>query len=165
MMTARSAFVDGSWKTSVRNASTLVVIAIAFGLTACGAQLGVGTDPSTGVTNVPPPSPSPTPTPTPTPTPPPTASFTSVDASWTANPDSPDGYLVYIGATSGSANSLVATLAKGGSNWNPSSPAVQLSAATVLGIVGSNTQVCVAVRAFNAGGVSSASQVSCTALP
>lgn len=93
-----------------------------------------------------------------------TATFI-VDAAWIANPDSPDGYLVYAGATDGSATTLVKTLGKGIANWNPASPAVQLTSNDLVGAIGGAAQVCVRVRAYNAGGVSIASDATCAALP
>jgi hypothetical protein len=89
----------------------------------------------------------------------------TIDVAWKPNADNPGGYLVYVGPTATSAKTLVKTLSKGASNWNPASPATQLSAADVAPALGSATQVCVAIRAFNAGGVSVPSQVTCAALP
>jgi hypothetical protein len=88
-----------------------------------------------------------------------------VDAAWAPNPDNPDGYLVYIGPTAGSASTLVKTLAKGAADWSPTSPSTQLASNDVQAVLGTATQVCVAVRAFNAGGVSLPSPVTCVALP
>jgi hypothetical protein len=89
----------------------------------------------------------------------------TVDVAWTRNTDNPDGYLVYVGPTASSASTLVKTLNKGASNWNAASPAVQLSAADVAAALGAATQVCVVIRAYNAGGVSLPSQATCAALP
>jgi hypothetical protein len=93
-----------------------------------------------------------------------TAAFT-VDAAWTANSDNPDGYLVYAGSSPGDATTLVKTLSKGTANWNPMSPAVQLTSSDLAGAIGESAQVCVRVRAYNAGGVSVASEATCAALP
>lgn len=88
-----------------------------------------------------------------------------VDTAWAPNPDNPDGYLVYIGPTATNAATLVKTLAKGASDWNPASPSAQLASSDVLAALGTATQVCVVVRAFNSGGLSLPSPATCTALP
>lgn len=155
--------VDMGMKSFGRGVFVSFVIGAAAVLAACGAS-GVGTqDASTGITSAPPPSPSPSPSPSPTPSP--TANFTAVTASWTANADNPDGYLVYIGPSATTVNTLAKTLSKGGTDWNPNSPSADIDAATVLAAVGSTSQVCVEVRAFNGGGVSTPSQAGCVALP
>jgi len=92
------------------------------------------------------------------------ASFT-VETAWMANPDDPDGYMVYVGATQNTANTLVRTLSKGAGGWNPASPSTQLTSNDVVAAIGTGTQVCVAVRAFNSGGVSVPSNSTCAALP
>jgi hypothetical protein len=92
------------------------------------------------------------------------ASFV-VDSAWAPNADNPDGYLVYVGPTAATATTLVKTLAKGATDWDPTSPAAQLAAADVQGALGTATQVCVAIRAFNGGGMSLPSQATCAALP
>jgi hypothetical protein len=135
----------------VRRAFALVLIPIAYGLFACSGQSG-GEPPTS--TTTPPGSPSPS-----------SAGFTTVDTSWAGNPDNPDGYLVYIGASAGGATILVRTLAKGATDWNPNSPAAELDVNAVLAAVGAAKQVCVAIRAFNVGGVSLPSQVTCAILP
>lgn len=89
----------------------------------------------------------------------------TIDVAWKPNADNPDGYLVYAGPTASNANTLVKTLNKGASGWNPGSPAVRLSATDVAAALGSATQVCVVIRAFSAGGVSLPSQATCAALP
>src|SRR3990172_9776703 len=132
----------------IANRSSLNVLAAMglFALTACGGGGGVG-----GNGSSPPVVPS-------------SASFT-VDTAWAANPDDPDGYLVYVGATQNTANSLVKTLSKGAGGWNPASPSTQLTSNDVVAAIGTGTQVCVAVRAFNTGGVSVPSNSTCAALP
>jgi len=60
---------------------------------------------------------------------------------------------------------LVRTLAKGASDWTPTAPAAQLAAVDVASALGTSTQVCIAIRAFNGGGVSLPSSVTCAALP
>lgn len=92
------------------------------------------------------------------------ASFV-VDTAWAPNADNPDGYLVYVGPTASTATTLVKTLAKGATDWDPASPATQLAAADVQAALGTATQVCVAIRAFNSGGMSLPSQATCAALP
>jgi hypothetical protein len=92
------------------------------------------------------------------------ASFV-VDTAWAPNPDNPDGYLVYIGPATNNVTTLAKTLAKGATDWDPKNPSAQLASSDVLGALGTATQVCVAVRAFNSGGVSVSSPVTCAALP
>ncbi len=109
-----------------------------------------------------------TPTPTSTPpgvTPSPTPKVYTLDSDWTPNSDNPDGYMVYLGATSSTATNLVKTLVKGGTDWSPQAPAVRLSSATVQSIVGSGTQACLQIKAYNVGGLSAASQATCVNLP
>lgn len=89
----------------------------------------------------------------------------TLDVAWKPNADNPNGYLVYVGPTATSANTLVKTLSKSASDWNAASPSVRLSASDVAAALGSATQVCVVIRAFNAGGVSLPSQATCAALP
>ncbi|MDO8706931.1 MAG: hypothetical protein Q7J84_18545 [Sulfuricaulis sp.] len=89
----------------------------------------------------------------------------TLDADWTPNSDNPDGYIVYLGATSSTATNLVKTLVKGGTDWSPQAPAVQLSSVTVQSIVGSGTQACLQIKAYNVGGLSAASQATCVNLP
>ncbi len=88
-----------------------------------------------------------------------------VDTSWAANSDNPDGYLVYAGPASNDATTLVRTLAKGATDWTPSAPAVQLASNDVASALGASSQVCIVIRAFNGGGVSLPSPVTCAALP
>ena len=167
-MNTTGAIVEKTKRPFARNlVAAICAVPIVLGLAACGGQTGVSSqNPSTGTTTTPPsPSPSPAPSPPPPSPPPPAPAFTAVDTSWAASPDNPDGYMVYIGSSTGSINTLARTLAKGASNWNPNSPATELDASIVLAAVGSVKQVCVAVRAFNAGGVSSPSQATCATLP
>ena len=125
------------------------VALIAFGyavLAACGGGIGgvgAGAGPATG----------------------PAASEAFVlDVAWPPNPDDPDGYLVYIGRTADSANTLVASIFRGQPNWNPTSPSVRVGASDVARTLGSVSQVCVAIRAYNAGGVSPPSDPTCAAV-
>ena len=176
-MNTTRAIVEKTKRPFARNlVAAICAVPIVLGLAACGGQTGVSSqNPSTGTTTTPPsPSPSPAPSPSPPPPspapqspppPPPAPAFTAVDTSWAASPDNPDGYMVYIGSSTGSINTLARTLAKGASNWNPNSPATELDASIVLAAVGSVKQVCVAIRAFNASGVSTPSQATCAALP
>ena len=194
-MNTTRAIVEKTKRPFARNlVAAICAVPIVLGLAACGGQTGVSSqNPSTGTTTTPPsPSPSPAPSPPPPsppppsppppsppppsppppsppppspPPPPPAPAFTAVDTSWAASPDNPDGYMVYIGSSTGSINTLARTLAKGASNWNPNSPATELDASIVLAAVGSVKQVCVAIRAFNASGVSTPSQATCAALP
>lgn len=92
------------------------------------------------------------------------ASFT-VDTSWAPNSDNPDGYLVYIGPSTSNVSSLAKVLAKDATDWSPASPSASLPSSIVLAAVGTVKQVCVAIRAYNAGGVSVPSDVTCAALP
>lgn len=89
----------------------------------------------------------------------------TLEAAWAANPDNPDGYTVYLGATAGSATNLVKTLVKGGTDWNPQAPTVQLPSTTVQSVVGSGSQACVLIKAYNAAGLSPPSQATCITLP
>lgn len=167
-MNTTRAIVEKTKRPFARNlVAAICAVPIVLGLAACGGQTGVSSqNPSTGTTTTPPsPSPSPAPSPPPPSPPPPAPAFTAVDTSWAASPDNPDGYMVYIGSSTGSINTLARTLAKGASNWNPNSPATELDASIVLAAVGSVKQVCVAIRAFNASGVSTPSQATCAALP
>lgn len=89
----------------------------------------------------------------------------TLETAWAPNTDNPDGYNVYIGGTSTTATNLAQTLVKGSPSWNPAAPLAQIPSSTVLAAVGSGSQVCVQIRAYNAGGVSGASLATCAALP
>jgi hypothetical protein len=96
---------------------------------------------------------------------PPTSSFT-MDVAWAANTDNPDGYNIYVGTSTGNATTLVKTLVKSASGWDPAAPFVSLTSTEVRNAVGASaTQACVAIRAFNSAGVSSASPGTCATLP
>lgn len=96
---------------------------------------------------------------------PPAASFT-MDVAWGANSDNPDGYNIYLGAAAGSATTLVKTLVKGVSGWDPNAPFVSLTSAEVRTAVGTSASLaCVAIRAYNTAGVSAASPSTCATLP
>jgi hypothetical protein len=89
----------------------------------------------------------------------------TLEAAWAANPDKPDGYTVYLGATAGSATNLVKTLVKGGTDWNPLTPTVQIPSTSIQSVVGAGSQACVQIKAYNAAGLSPSSQATCITLP
>lgn len=89
----------------------------------------------------------------------------TLETSWAPNSDSPDGYTIYVGPTASSATTLVKTLVKGSSDWDPAAPMAQIPSTTVLAAVGSSLQACVQIKAFNAAGLSAPSQATCSNLP
>jgi hypothetical protein len=91
------------------------------------------------------------------------ADYTATVA-WPPNADHPSGYSVYVSTTSGGAPSLVATLTPGGS-WDTSAPAADISSSTLRPLLGTSTQACFTVKAFNAAGSSAASPVTCVTVP
>lgn len=139
-------------KPEVRKSLAALTAMGLFALAACGGGVGMGDQQASPAGASPPPSAGSN------------ASFI-VDTAWAPNSDNPDGYLVYIGPTASSATTLVKTLAKGAPDWNPVSPSAQLASSDVAAALATATQACVAVRAFNGGGVSLPSQATCAALP
>jgi len=99
-------------------------------------------------------------------TPPPVPTFNNLEVSWPANADNPDGYHVYMGASSGGATTIARTLNRGDSGWDPASPFTAIPSSTVISIVGSAaTQACVRIAAYNGYGQSAPSVASCVPLP
>jgi hypothetical protein len=84
---------------------------------------------------------------------------------WDPNPDNPSGYTVYVGASTATATNQVATLSQGSGSWDPAAPMVQVPSSTIRPLVGTSSQACFAVKAYNGTGSSAYSPVTCVAMP
>jgi hypothetical protein len=88
-----------------------------------------------------------------------------MEIAWAPNSDNPDGYSVYLGTTTTNVTNLVKSLVKGATDWDPLAPVAQIPSTTVQSIVGSGSQACVQIKAYNSGGLSAPSQATCVTLP
>ncbi|MDH5545584.1 MAG: PKD domain-containing protein [Gammaproteobacteria bacterium] len=94
------------------------------------------------------------------------ASSYSLDISWPANPDGPDGYSIYIGEDISNINELLTILVADDTNWEPASPSVTIGGETIISALPANSKfACFSIRAYNAWGYSDASDASCITLP
>ncbi|HEX9626892.1 MAG TPA: hypothetical protein VGA00_08160, partial [Acidiferrobacterales bacterium] len=84
---------------------------------------------------------------------------------WAPNPDNPSGYIVYVGGTTSTATNQVATLTQGSGSWDPSQPMAQIPSSTVRPLVGSSSQACFAIKAYNGAGSSAYSPATCVTMP
>lgn len=89
----------------------------------------------------------------------------TMEIAWAPNSDNPDGYSVYLGTTTTNVTNLVKSLVKGATDWDPLAPVAQIPSTTVQSIVGSGSQACVQIKAYNSGGLSAPSQATCVTLP
>ena len=89
----------------------------------------------------------------------------TLEVAWAPNSDNPDGYTVYLGTTATNVTNLVKSLVKGATDWDPRAPVVQIPSTTVQSAVGSSSQACVQIKAYNSGGLSAPSQATCVNLP
>ena len=84
--------------------------------------------------------------------------------SWQPNADNVQGYVVYYGPTSGAVNTEASTIPITAPGVDPLAPSVQFNSWSDLGLLPGNN-VCFAVRAYNADGLSNSSTPVCGLIP
>jgi hypothetical protein len=89
---------------------------------------------------------------------------TKLTVTWTPNPESVDGYIVYFGPSASSVTNETTEITAFAGSFDPASPAIEYDSWYDLGLqLGDN--VCFKLRAYNADGLSDWSLPACTTVP